>query len=104
MDPSNIVKPLISTECLAAYRADPKVPVIEVDVSPAAYNTGHIPGADPMGRPARRASRDVAMLGELFSLAGRVALVTGGNGGLGRAMALGRAWPRERRDWSGRSR
>jgi 2-dehydro-3-deoxy-D-gluconate 5-dehydrogenase len=29
------------------------------------------------------------MLEELFSLAGRVALVTGGNGGLGRAMALG---------------
>jgi len=29
------------------------------------------------------------MLEELFSLAGRVALVTGGNGGLGRALALG---------------
>jgi 2-deoxy-D-gluconate 3-dehydrogenase len=29
------------------------------------------------------------MLDDLFSLAGRVALVTGGNGGLGRAMALG---------------
>jgi 2-dehydro-3-deoxy-D-gluconate 5-dehydrogenase len=29
------------------------------------------------------------MLEELFSLAGRVALVTGGNGGLGRAIALG---------------
>jgi NAD(P)-dependent dehydrogenase (short-subunit alcohol dehydrogenase family) len=27
--------------------------------------------------------------GDLFSLAGRAALVTGGNGGLGRAMALG---------------
>ena len=29
------------------------------------------------------------MLEELFSLAGRVALITGGNGGLGRALALG---------------
>ncbi len=26
---------------------------------------------------------------EIFSLAGRVALITGGNGGIGRAMALG---------------
>src|SRR5215472_4992791 len=33
--------------------------------------------------------RGARMLEELFSLAGRVALVTGGNGGLGRAIALG---------------
>ena len=31
----------------------------------------------------------MAMIAELFSLEGRTALVTGGNSGLGRAMALG---------------
>jgi thiosulfate/3-mercaptopyruvate sulfurtransferase len=47
MNLSDNVKPLISAECLAQCSADPqsKVRVIEVDVSPTAYNAGHIPGA-----------------------------------------------------------
>jgi thiosulfate/3-mercaptopyruvate sulfurtransferase len=45
MNTSNIVKPIISTECLAELDFQAKVRVIEVDVGPAAYNTGHIPGA-----------------------------------------------------------
>jgi thiosulfate/3-mercaptopyruvate sulfurtransferase len=49
MNPSNIAKPIISTDCLAQFSPGPdplmNVRVIEVDVSPAAYNTGHIPGA-----------------------------------------------------------
>jgi thiosulfate/3-mercaptopyruvate sulfurtransferase len=45
MEPLNIVKPVISTDCLA--RLDPRagVRVIEVDVGTAAYDAGHIPGA-----------------------------------------------------------
>jgi thiosulfate/3-mercaptopyruvate sulfurtransferase len=39
------VKPLMSTDCLAEHESASKLRVIEVDVSPAAYNTGHIPGA-----------------------------------------------------------
>jgi thiosulfate/3-mercaptopyruvate sulfurtransferase len=49
MNPSHIAKPIINTDCLAELCTNPdpqsKVRVIEVDVSPAAYNTGHIPGA-----------------------------------------------------------
>jgi thiosulfate/3-mercaptopyruvate sulfurtransferase len=45
MKASNGVKPLISTDSLAELESASKVRVIEVDVSPAAYNTGHIPGA-----------------------------------------------------------
>ena len=39
------VEPLVSTDWLANNGAGEQVRVIEVDVSPAAYNTGHIPGA-----------------------------------------------------------
>jgi 2-dehydro-3-deoxy-D-gluconate 5-dehydrogenase len=42
-----------------------------------------------MKRSRDSARSGVIVLDELFSLAGRVALVTGGNGGLGLAMALG---------------
>ena len=47
MNQSNTVTQMISTECLAELCTDPraKLRVIEVDVSPAAYSTGHVPGA-----------------------------------------------------------
>lgn len=45
MNPTNSVKPLISTDCLAELAGQSNVRVIEVDVSPAAYTTAHIPGA-----------------------------------------------------------
>ena len=45
MNSSDALKPLISTDCLAELESASKVRVIEVDVSPAAYNAGHIPGA-----------------------------------------------------------
>lgn len=45
MNHSDSVKPLISTDCLAHLEPQSKVRVIEVDVSPSAYDTGHIPGA-----------------------------------------------------------
>ena len=35
----------IDTTWLAAHADDPNVRVVEVDVSPAAYNAGHLPGA-----------------------------------------------------------
>jgi hypothetical protein len=44
MNPSNgVMKPLISTDSLAELESASKVRVIEVDVSPAAYNTGTFP-------------------------------------------------------------
>lgn len=36
---------LVDTEWLASHLSDPAVRVVEVDVSPAAYSEGHIPGA-----------------------------------------------------------
>jgi thiosulfate/3-mercaptopyruvate sulfurtransferase len=39
------VKPLISSDCLAAHLGDPDVRVVEVDVSPNVYGSGHIPGS-----------------------------------------------------------
>jgi thiosulfate/3-mercaptopyruvate sulfurtransferase len=45
MKPMNSVKPVISTDCFAELDPRARVRVIEVDVSPAAYDTGHIPGA-----------------------------------------------------------
>ncbi|MEA2146823.1 MAG: thiosulfate/3-mercaptopyruvate sulfurtransferase [Solirubrobacteraceae bacterium] len=37
--------PLVSPEWIAKHLEDPDVCVVEVDVSPAAYEAGHIPGA-----------------------------------------------------------
>ncbi|MBV9581743.1 MAG: sulfurtransferase [Chloroflexi bacterium] len=53
MNPSTNANPIIGTDCLAELCASPtphpdpqsKIRVIEVDVSPSVYNTGHIPGA-----------------------------------------------------------
>lgn len=44
---SKILKPIINAEFLADFYRDSKanVRLIEVDVNPAAYNIGHIPGA-----------------------------------------------------------
>src|SRR5579864_2195265 len=39
------VEPLVSTDWLANNGWPEQVRVIEVDVIPAAYNTGHLPGA-----------------------------------------------------------
>jgi thiosulfate/3-mercaptopyruvate sulfurtransferase len=39
------VEPLVSTDWLADHLADPDVRLVEVDVSAAAYTTGHLPGA-----------------------------------------------------------
>ena len=36
---------LVDTEWLEQHLADPRLRVVEVDVSPAAYNDGHIAGA-----------------------------------------------------------
>ena len=36
---------LVSADWIEAHRRDPSVRLIEVDVSPAAYEEGHIPGA-----------------------------------------------------------
>ena len=38
-------EPLVTTEWLSERATDPNVRAIEVDVSPAAYNAGHIAGA-----------------------------------------------------------
>ena len=35
----------IDTQWIAAHVGDPKVRIVEVDVSPATYDQGHIPGA-----------------------------------------------------------
>lgn len=36
---------MIDASWIAAHERDPKVRLIEVDVSPSAYDSGHIPGA-----------------------------------------------------------
>ena len=41
----SMTKAEVDTEFIAAHLADPSVVLVEVDVSPAAYESGHIPGA-----------------------------------------------------------
>ncbi|MBA3842337.1 MAG: hypothetical protein H0X39_06915 [Actinobacteria bacterium] len=38
-------EPLVDVDWIAAHLTDPNVRLVEVDVSPAAYSEGHIPGA-----------------------------------------------------------
>ncbi len=41
----SMTKALVDTDFIAAHLGDPSVVLVEVDVSPAAYQSGHIPGA-----------------------------------------------------------
>ncbi len=41
----SMTKAEVDTEFIAAHLADPSVVLVEVDVSPAAYESGHIPGS-----------------------------------------------------------
>ncbi len=68
---------LVSTGWLAAHSGDPEVVVLEVDVEPARYYDGHVPGASPLDwlddlhAPVRRGFADPI---DLASVLGRVGI------------------------------
>jgi thiosulfate/3-mercaptopyruvate sulfurtransferase len=72
VDRSRVGSSLISADWIEEHRRDPAVRLVEVDVSPAAYDEGHIPGAvlwnayaDLRGTDYQPVSREE--LGRLFS-------------------------------------